>query len=113
MLSDGNGLCIRQTVISYTKILRAYLLDQHVEIFWDFGCKTYVTLSVSWTNSEAVVCQERLKEILDVDADADFSGRSELRSMHTIGLEDSQDFVACAKVNNFVMSNSTASFSYQ
>ena len=21
-------------------------LDQHVEIFWDFGCETYVTLSV-------------------------------------------------------------------
>lgn len=30
------------------------LLDQHVEIFWDFGCKSYVTLSVTWTNSEAV-----------------------------------------------------------
>jgi hypothetical protein len=57
VLADGNSLGAE--VSGLVRLLRkchAYLLDQHVEVFWDFWGKTCVTLSVLWTNTEALLC---------------------------------------------------------
>jgi len=72
VLADGDGL-----------------LDQHVEVFWNFWGKTCVTLSVLWTNAEALMCHlpERIGyRILGADAHLShsFSRWSELRLAHTI-----------------------------
>lgn len=58
VLADGNGLTKQSAMqrISLMSFFHTYLLDQHVKVLGDFGCETYVTLSVSWTNSEALPC---------------------------------------------------------
>lgn len=69
-------------------------LDQHVEIFWDFGCETYM-ISLCQSDSEAQTNSEAVLGCVVLGLGSSFRG--ELDSgvdVHTIAFEDSEDLVA-------------------
>ena len=70
-------------------------LDQHVEIFWDFGCETYV-ISLCQSDSETETNSEAASGCVVLGLESSFWG--ELSSgvdVHTIAFQDSEDLVAC------------------
>jgi hypothetical protein len=70
-------------------------LDQHVEIFWDFGGETYV-ISLCQSDSETETNSEAALGCAVSGLESCFLG--ELGSgvgLHTIAFEDSEDLVAC------------------
>lgn len=55
VLADSDSLTSLSATYIFARIMHVYLLDQHVEVFWNFWGETCVTLSVLWTNAEALL----------------------------------------------------------